>query len=203
MLNYNKIITLIVMTLTLGIVQTVHAMKHSKQERTLTVSYLYYPYWEGCGHAELEVDGQCYTLKSGGAKIKSLHDRILKREEGDGGLPFYRYVITVTPEEFNELKKIVGQRDFYTFICSLEALNDLSHAANFSVPLPFRLSPLISSRYLSLMKKLGSERIQDIEFYDNKETHDLMSEGVWIESFVIGGTLFCAYMVIMIIKVLI
>lgn len=180
-----------------------HAMQHPGNNRTETVSYLYYPYWGDAGHAELEVDGQCYTLKCGGGQVRSLQDRINKRRMEGGGLPFYQYVITVNKEEFDDLKKIVGQRDFYTCICSLEALNDLAQGANFSIPYPLRLSPLLSSHYLSLMKRFGSERVKEIIFYDSPGSNDLIDLGVFREQIIIGGVVCWSAIGIMIIITLV
>ena len=149
------------------------------RNRTRTVSYLYYPYWGDQGHAELEIDGECWTLKKGHTEVRSFQKRIDKRknEPWERCLPFYRYVITVTPDELKQLKMHVGKRSFYSIICSMDALHDLSKHAHFNLPIPFRVSPMISACYLSSAKSLGSKRITKIDFYDNKETHHLIASG--------------------------
>lgn len=154
------------------------------------VSYIYYPYADTLtGHAELEIGGTCWTIKNDLLKDEndlSKHDqfregflekRLFKTQNGSG-LPFYRYVITVTPEQLKQLEENIGKRFVYSFICSYEVLTELAQNTDFHVPFLFKLSPFISSCYLSKAKELKEHRIEKIEFYGNEKTNYLMNMGI-------------------------
>lgn len=158
------------------------------------VSYIYYPYAGDTGHAELEIEGTCFAVKGGRCMTESLDQRLLKRRRYQG-VPFYRYVISVTPAQMKRLSEHVGKRDFVIPICSLNALTELSRSADYSVPFVCRLSPLISSYALSFAKLMGSRRIKAIEFYGCEKLNHLMAKGVAREmvaiGMVLGAATFC------------
>jgi hypothetical protein len=136
------------------------------------VSYIYYPYYGDTGHAELEVEGVCSTYKLGKCKTESFDSRMVRKRACRSTLPFYRYVISVTPEQLKNLCERMDQKRWCTPICSLDALTVLAKGANYSVPFIFRLSPLISAHYLSIVNSLGSERIKKIKFYEGHSAHE-------------------------------
>lgn len=155
------------------------------------VSYIYYPYYGDSGHAELEVEGACTTYKSMACERivghtcsfdSDMREKRVRRRDSwylVHKFPFYRYVISVTPEQLKNLSEQVGQRRRCTPICSLDALTELARGAHYAVPLVARLSPFISALYLSMVKHLGSERIKKIEFYaGGEEDRNLIIKGI-------------------------
>lgn len=153
------------------------------------VSYIYYPYSGDAGRAELEVEGQCWTMKSDKLTAKSLDRKLLNRKIYKNGHPFYRYVISVTPAQQKRLSENVGQGGLGTPICSLNVLTELSRHADYSVPFACRLSPLISSYALSSAKLMGSNRIKSVDFHENERLHHFMDQGIFRELIVIGMVL--------------
>jgi len=155
------------------------------------VSYIYYPSQRRDlqGHSELEVEGNSYTLtnmtdirdlikglalypfqrKDVQEQIqknsKKPLSRMIKCTESKLGLPFFRFNISVTPKQLNELRKGISTTNGIT--CSVGAAKALKQYANFKIPLPFATFPLASAIYLTTAHKLGSQRIYQIESYGN------------------------------------
>lgn len=147
------------------------------------VSYIYYPYQRSpIGHSELEIEGNSYVLTSatstsikdiitqrraeeqGPIKIKPLSNMI-KRTESKVGLPFFRFNISVTPQQLEQLREGVSKINSLT--CSLGVAAALEHCAGFEIPLPLAISPSASAFYLTAANKLGSRRVYQIESYGN------------------------------------
>lgn len=153
------------------------------------VSYIYYPSQRGDvqGHSELEIEGTSYTLTNATDVrdiIKGLVFYPFQRRDAQEqvnrnkplsrmiewtrmgfGLPFFRFNISVTPNQLNELRKGISITSSIT--CSVGAAKALKQYANFKIPLPLAISPLASAIYLTVAKKLGSQRIYQIESYGN------------------------------------
>jgi len=155
------------------------------------VSYIYYPSQrrDAQGHSELEIEGNSYILINM-TDIKDLIkglalypfqrrdaqeqvqknknrplSRMIKRTESKLGLPFFRFNISVTPKQLNELRKGISITNGIT--CSAGAAKALKQYADFKIPLPFATFPLASAIYLTTAHKLGSQRIYQIESYGN------------------------------------
>jgi hypothetical protein len=156
------------------------------------VSYIYYPSQRGDlqGHSELEVEGNSYTLTNatnirdimkglvfspfqrrglqehvrGNRNVKSL-SRMIEWTRMGSGLPFFRFNISVTPNQLDELREGISTTN--STICSVGAAKALKQYVNFKIPLPLAISPLASAIYLITVKKLGSQRIYQIESYGN------------------------------------
>lgn len=154
------------------------------------VSYIYYPSQRGGaeGHSELEIEGNSYTLTNatdvidmvkglitypfqrrgaeghvqGNRNIKPL-SRMIEWTRTGFGLPFFRFNISVTPNQLNELREGISTTN--SIICSVGAAKALKQYANFKIPLPLTILPLASAIYLTTANKLGSQRVYQIESY--------------------------------------
>lgn len=161
------------------------------------VSYIYYPSQRSDmqGHSELEIEGNSYTLTNAAHVsdiVKELVSYIyypFQRKDAQGhiqenrnikplsrmiewtrkgfGLPFFRFNISVTPQQLYELREGVSTTN--SIICSMGAAKALKQYANFKIPLPLTILPLTSAIYLAAAKKLGSQRVYQIEFYGSKK----------------------------------
>lgn len=157
------------------------SMEHDKQKeepeatfyfsendkRSKEVSYIYYPSQEEIpfGHAGIEVEGTLHTLML--IMTEKRNFASMAEHSKSKGMPFFRYVVSVTPEQYEILKNGNEMKSSY-FGCSQGACNALSRGARYWVPMPISLSPLCTSLYLTTMRALGSKRIKRIEFYGNK-----------------------------------
>ncbi len=168
------------------------------------VSYIYYPSQRGDmqGHSELEIEGNSYTLTNATdvrGVIKGLASYIyypFQRGDTQGyiqenrnikplsrmiewtrmgyGLPFFRFNISVTPNQLYELREGISTTN--SIICSMGAAKALKQYANFKIPLPLAILPLTSALYLAAAKKLGSQRVYQIDFYGSKHPSEHLSE---------------------------
>lgn len=163
------------------------------------VSYIYYPSQKEyplVGHGELEIEGNSYTLMYGfNRKVRPLSKAIHASLSGTG-FPFLRFNISVTPNQLQKISEFAPTTS--GIICSMSALNPLSQYADFKVPLPFAISPLMSAIYLTIAKKLSSQRISCIEFYGTESSLKNISKaitGVAVESMGICAfaTLVCGW----------
>lgn len=156
------------------------------------VSYIYYPSQKEhpfFGHSELEIEGASYTLMSdSNRKVRPLSKMIHASLFGTG-FPFLRFNISVTPNQLQKMRECAPKTG--GIICSMSALKPLSQYADFKVPLPFTISPLMSAIYLTVAKKLSSQRISCIEFYGTENSLKNLSKaitGVAVESiFIYSG----------------
>ncbi|PWU13825.1 MAG: hypothetical protein C5B45_05525 [Chlamydiae bacterium] len=156
------------------------------------VSYIYYPSQrEGppSGHSELEIEGNSYTLLTKARRVRPLSHMIRRAEKGDG-MPFFRFNISVTPSQLDKLREGVSTTN--SKICSLGVANALKQYANFKIPLPLALLPLLSTIYLTAANRLGSQRIYQIESYgDPLRNLSKIIPGAAMESINILGALGC------------
>lgn len=150
------------------------------------VSYIYYPSQKEFplfGHGELEIEGNSYTLMSDlNRKVRPLSKMIHASLSGTG-FPFLRFNVSVTPNQLSKMREFAPTTS--GFICSMSALKPLSQYADFKIPLPFTISPLMSAIYLTAAKKLSSQRISGIEFYRTESSLKNLSKaitGVAVES---------------------
>jgi hypothetical protein len=162
------------------------------------VSYIYYPSQRECpllGHAELEIEGDSWTLMGGESKVKSLSKMINSSQSGHG-FPFFRFNISVTPDQLRELR----EKNMATWgTCSMGVLKTLSNHGNYEVPFPVTLFPFTSSMYLATAKMLGSRRINKIEFYREKNEMNSLAKsaaGVTLESFAVWALLYLSFDVV-------
>ena len=151
------------------------------------VSYIYYPYQGSpIGHSELEIEGNSYALTSL-TNLISIKDiltqgrsaqghrkenrnirplsHMIKRTHSKLGLPFFRFSISVTPSQLDDLRKAVLIISDIT--CSMGIAVALKQCADFVIPMPLALSPSASALYLTAANKLGVRRIYQIESYGN------------------------------------
>jgi len=147
------------------------------------VSCVYYPSLRvPIGHFELEIEGNSYTLTN---MINTIRDIIkeltlcplrknrnkplslmIKHAESKLGLPFFRFNISVTPNQLNKLRKGISTTNGIT--CSIAVALVLEKCADFKIPLPLpAICPFASAIYLTTAHKLGSQRIYQIESYGN------------------------------------
>lgn len=156
------------------------------------VSYIYYPSQrEGppSGHSELEIEGNSYTLLTKARSVKPLSYMIERAQKGNG-MPFFRFNISVTPNQLDKLREGVSTTN--SKICSVGVANALKQYANFKIPLPFVLLPLLSTIYLTTAKKFGSQRIYQIESYgDPLRNLSKIIPGAAMESINVLGVLGC------------
>ena len=127
------------------------------------VSYIYYP--SGTivvGHAELELEGTSWTLLGKNAYAKPL-SRMISASRSGYGLPFFRFNISVTPNQLHELE--VKSMSVPGLTCSIGAFLALALYGKYKIPFPIAISPLATSLYLTAAQKSGSRRIGKIEFY--------------------------------------
>lgn len=145
------------------------------------VSILYYPAQKILkGHAELEIEGRAYTLGCWMQVEHSLEKKI--RKAINGKLPFYRTSILVTPEQLVHIKKLLElplypedhilhliqyNPNAFGITCMHGVSKILQKAKVMNIPPIINLSPLLSYFYLNVLKKLGSDRIQKLEFFGN------------------------------------
>ena len=146
------------------------------------VSYIYYPSQRGDmqGHSELEIEGNSYTLTNATNVrdvIKGLASCIyypFQRRDEQGhiqenrnvkplsrmiewtrmgyGLPFFRFNISVTPNQLYELREGISTTN--SIICSMGAAKALKQYANFKIPQPLAILPLTSAIYLAAARSL-------------------------------------------------
>lgn len=128
------------------------------------VSYIYYPSQRETfivGHAELEIEGYSWSLMYPETP-KNLSDMIYVSTQGNG-FPFFRFKISVTPEQLIEMRE-KGKYNM-GLTCSHGVFNALSKYGGYTVPLPISLSPTLSAAYLAGAKALGSNKVGSIKFY--------------------------------------
>lgn len=130
------------------------------------VSVIYYPGQRGLpiGHAELEVEGTCYTLAPDRG-IASLAERIQKAARGN--LPFIRTHIAVTPDELDDIQTNIGDGRIKGSSCMNGVSNVLNESANIFIPPLINMFPIASHFYLRCAKFLGNQKIGPIESYGN------------------------------------
>lgn len=138
------------------------------------VSYIYYPAQRGgapMGHAELEIEGNSWTLfcKNSFRPLECMvwvsRFRLF---------PFFRFPMTVTPQELKTLRDYVPQMT-PSISCSYSVSKCLSKSIGYNIPFPCSLFPLPSAIYLKAAKMLGSKKIEKIELYGN---HDRIGQSV-------------------------
>ena len=169
-----------------------------------TASYIYYPHGAllingipggipgGKGHAELEIDDTVYSF----SHPKQLSTMIDKSTMGCGR-PFFRFVFKATTDQIDDMQKIIGHRNGLT--CGYRAGTPLHETRICSIPLPLRLSSLLSAAYLTSGKLFGCNNIKTIEFYGgpSKSKNALaIIPGVLGESFLIGMSLWRGYTIL-------
>lgn len=149
------------------------------------VSFLYYPIQHGpAPHAELEVEGRCYSFRSGmgPCKIptdKSYHKRIYKirQNKNDGRPPplgFVRFGITATPAQIANIQEnIEDLRETVGLTCIHAVKRALKEYVDFSIPAPLGIGPTSTAAALYLSKNiLGSKKISQIEPHmSHRPTH--------------------------------
>lgn len=134
------------------------------------VSYLYYPSIIISSHAELEIEGDCWSKVNNRYydKVSSLDAkaRMARRGKRKIFLPFFRYALSVTPKQLQRLRTNIDNE--CSGHCAFSALVKLSKHCDFNVPFFFKLSPMLSGMYLYCAKKMSSSRIQKIEYSGNE-----------------------------------
>ena len=133
------------------------------------ISFVYYPSMRevSClGHAELRFGRKSWNLLKGmGDRRVRSFEQMLQASEGERGIPFIQFFISASPEQVKALSQNLGTRS--ANICSRGVCAELERSIEYSVPMPFTISPLSSAVYLTLAKGLGSKRITRIEFCGN------------------------------------
>lgn len=130
------------------------------------VSIIYYPYQNSpIPHSKLEIEGDCYSYfwcMSENTKLS----RLIKNSQTNNWRvkPFVRIDISVTPEQFKELKDHLHGSSF-SINCMRGVSNLLSSHADFVIPFPISYSPTLSTGYLCARKALGHSRITSISCY--------------------------------------
>lgn len=142
---------------------------HTKSKIKGLVSYIYYPTqseFPHLGHAELEIEGYSYTLMySSNFKVRLLSNMI-RSSESENGLPFFRFHISVTPNQLKDLREI--NPNTWGPLCGMGVAKALSMQGKYTIPLPVTISPFVSAIYLTCVKALGSQRISSIELHGGK-----------------------------------
>lgn len=154
-------------------------------KRPIQLSYVYYPLTKEFpfGHAELEINGTCWSLQKHRVRQKDLNQMIQKSKRN--GSPFFRFPIIADQEA---IKKLQDDK-VLSCICSVGVFDSLSRSGCYWVPRLFRLSPLISALYLSAAKFFGSTTIGQIEIYwssDKRKNIKNCLEGCLNESILIS-----------------
>jgi len=150
------------------------------------VSVLYYPGQRrmAIGHAELEVEGTCYSITS---DPRPLSEKIKAAREGR--LPFKQCHISVTPQQ---LARFRDREKISSLTCMHQVSRNLSKYLDFHVPQLINLSPLASYAYLNLSKAMGNKRITKIESHgsatDNALNFLAVSIGIATELSLIKST---------------
>ncbi|MGB8468316.1 MAG: hypothetical protein WCE21_04885 [Candidatus Babeliales bacterium] len=135
-----------------------------------TVSFVYYPttHEVPLGHAELEVEGNFWTLVTGHSYGKrSAKDAIAKTQ--NNGLPFFRFILKADAEQIRIIKESIHE-ERCMIICSRAALHPLGQAGVCSVPFPINISPLATATYLKIGTLCKLNNVQKIEYYGNRST---------------------------------
>lgn len=149
------------------IIISCHSMEQDHQLDTHSVSFVYYPTGRDfpLGHAEVEVDGNSWTLVTdrsyGSRPLKEMIDK-----STDDGFPFFRFILEAEQQQIEKLKKSIEHKR-WAINCTRAALRPLSEANICSVPLPFNISPLLTGLYLATGKKLKLNGVRRIEYYGN------------------------------------
>lgn len=163
------------------------------QGQVAVVSYPFCGEDSLAGHVELEIQGRCLTLLSedklreGGGVSFDAKLRKKVRAVDEVGFPFYRYLITATPEQIRRAEEGLSDISGYTPICSLNVCTALARYVDFRVPLPIALSPAATSAYLSRIKERGSCRITAVEFYGDEAAKKLATRGTYREIYYIAN----------------
>jgi len=144
-------------------------------------SILYYP-GQHClpmGHAELEVEGTCYSTTSFQGPLS---EKI--KAAKDGRLPFKQCHISVTPQQ---LARFRNRENIFSLTCMHQVSRTLSKHLDFHVPQLINFSPMASYGYLNFSKAMGNKRITKFESHGNVNSINFLevSLGVLGESFFI------------------
>jgi hypothetical protein len=129
------------------------------------VSYLYFPRVDGVpvGHTAVEVEGDVISVTLGRLSIFKLSNLIDKAYAG--GMPFFRFFMTVTPEQLQMLRE--HAREKTSILCSHASYYTVTHCG-LSIPFPCMIAPSLSALCLTKMYYDHPEIINRIEFYGPK-----------------------------------
>ena len=153
-----------------------------------SVSVIYYPIQRDYdnGHAELEVEGLCYSAVEipGQTQAYPLSKKIARAEQG--GCPFFVCKISVTPQQLSAIKLDLKTRVFSS-TCMHEVSKILADSADFSIPLPISISPAASYHYLRYAQSLGHKRIVRIDSHPETLSPNLQKRVLAAQIFESGG----------------
>jgi hypothetical protein len=161
-----------------------------------SVSFIYYPSGRECpnGHAELEIEGDSWTLLTDQHYGKKCLQDMIGKSTQDGW-PFFRFLLNAEQSQIEKMRDIIAQKRA-AYNCSRAALAPLAEAGICSVPLLFNASPLLAAAYLMAGQKLGLNNVQKIEYYGNpsmKQSIAKMLVGASIEVGMVASVGFCCY----------
>lgn len=150
------------------------------------VSTLYYPMGRPppISHAELEVEGSCYTIFLDEIKERSLSQKIANARTGS--YPFAQCHISVIPKQLAKIKKVLSSKISST-TCMDGVSVVLGKSGGFYIPPLINQLPLASYLYLQGAKLLGNKRITKMEHHGNANLTNLarITIGVSFETWVI------------------
>ncbi|KAG6558751.1 hypothetical protein RHABOEDO_001168 [Candidatus Rhabdochlamydia oedothoracis] len=87
------------------------------------------------------------------------------------GSSFFRFNISVTPNQLDELKKNAVRIN--SINCSVGVAKALKQFTDLKIPPLFVISPLALAFYLTMANKLGSQHVSQIEFHHNSSLKNL------------------------------
>lgn len=173
------------------------------------VSFLYYPVQNGpMSHAELEIEGVCYNLRSCVGpctipQVQSYHRRIYKirrgNEYGFVELAFVRFGIPVTPKQLNHIQKdIENLKSMTGLTCMHGVKRALKKYTGYSMPFPICLYPTTTAAALYISKNMmRSKKISQIDPQISHRSRGLIivdtSIAVLTEMMAIAASVGCLY----------
>jgi len=151
------------------------------------VSYIYYPSGEAKqGHAELEVEGECWSVSCTSIQHESLERKIKRSTTIINSLMpnkmlgryFKQYLITISPHQLKQLKEsmekgieldqsstsslLLSMAQGLTYkTCSYHVLSKLSENSDFNIPMPYKISPLLTELYIKRTKPSTIKQIKE------------------------------------------
>lgn len=143
-----------------------HERQASADAPTPDVQLVWYPNSRSIifSHLELAVDGTLWAsnltlTREGGLENRKVASRL-------GGRGFLVFHLRVGAEQYQNLQKDLteaeGRMRLHT--CSSGACNFLRKSAGLTIPFPFSLSPTMTATYVSILRAVGSKKIDRIEW---------------------------------------
>ena len=133
-------------------------------------------------HTEIKIQDTVYDSYMW-LEEKSKYEGIHRKANSGKGKAFFRFKLAVTPEELENIKRFVeySNDDTPFQTCIGGVCNIVTKNTKIKIPFPFSQIPTLNALYLTVMQKLGYQRIYKIEYVGKRAWKDLLSSEVFTE----------------------